>query len=125
MNEMRIIIYFQIIMKFAAVALFNLLRKYMKYAYIFKYLQIKQNFCVLHLSCFIGLAYDLKTVSVEMIRKRVARTGDGSHPYNKEKELIEKDDDDHYHPENPIWGWDDQDMTEEEKKLAEIVHKID
>ncbi|XP_045447448.1 acyl-CoA Delta-9 desaturase-like [Melitaea cinxia] len=69
-----------------------------------------------------GLAYDLKTVSQEMIRKRVTRTGDGSHPLDSE---TQKSDEDHNHPENPVWGWDDQDMTEEEKKLAEIAHKID
>lgn len=57
-----------------------------------------------------------------MIRKRVTRTGDGSHPLDSE---TQKSDEDHNHPENPVWGWDDQDMTEEEKKLAEIAHKID
>lgn len=57
-----------------------------------------------------------------MIRKRVTRTGDGSHPFDSE---TKKSDEDHNHPENPVWGWDDQDMTEEEKKLAEIAHKID
>lgn len=55
-----------------------------------------------------------------MIRKRIGRTGDGSHPWAKQTENTE---DDHQHPENPIWGWDDQDMTEEEKTFAEIVHK--
>ena len=34
----------------------------------------------------IGQAYDLKTVSDEMIRKRVLRTGDGSHPSVKSEE---------------------------------------
>lgn len=57
-----------------------------------------------------------------MIRKRVTRTGDGSHPFDSD---TKKSDEDHNHPENPVWGWDDQDMTEEEKKLAEIAHKID
>lgn len=69
---------------------------------------------------FPGLAYDLKTVSADMIRKRVNRTGDGSHPWSKES-LETKED--HHHPENPVWGWDDQDMTEEEKQFAEIVHR--
>lgn len=31
-----------------------------------------------------GWAYDLKTVSEDMIRRRVLRTGDGSHRYSKE-----------------------------------------
>uniref|UniRef100_A0A1B0AII8 Fatty acid desaturase domain-containing protein n=1 Tax=Glossina pallidipes TaxID=7398 RepID=A0A1B0AII8_GLOPL len=37
-----------------------------------------------------GWAYDLKTVSAEMIEKRVKRTGDGTHA---------------------IWGWGDKDLT--------------
>lgn len=62
----------------------------------------------------------MKTVSAEMIRKRVGRTGDGSHPWaQKSKQHLE----DHTHPENPVWGWDDQDMPEEDKQLAEIVHR--
>ncbi|XP_026483469.2 acyl-CoA Delta-9 desaturase-like [Vanessa tameamea] len=68
-----------------------------------------------------GLAYDLKTVSLEMIRKRIARTGDGSHPSDKK---VKDSDDGHNHPENPVWGWDDKDMPEEERKLAEIAHKL-
>ncbi|XP_075992900.1 acyl-CoA Delta(11) desaturase-like [Anticarsia gemmatalis] len=35
---------------------------------------------VLDLLSKVGLAYDFKTVSAEMIEKRVKRTGDGSHP---------------------------------------------
>lgn len=50
----------------------------------------------------IGWAYDLKTVSEEMIRKRVERTGDGSHE---------------------LWGWGDQDQSEEEKNNAVITHR--
>ncbi|XP_050673955.1 acyl-CoA Delta-9 desaturase-like [Leptidea sinapis] len=68
-----------------------------------------------------GLAYDLKTVSMDMIRKRVLRTGDGSHPMGKAKAGLEE----HEHPENPVWGWDDTDMPEEDKKMAEIAHKLD
>lgn len=55
-----------------------------------------------------------------MIRKRVSRTGDGSHPLSNAEDDAEVD---HHHPENPVWGWDDEDMTEEERKLAEIAHK--
>lgn len=45
----------------------------------------------------IGWAYDLKTVSQEVIQKRVKRTGDGSHP---------------------VWGPDD-DIVEEEKDIID------
>ncbi|XP_047985753.1 acyl-CoA Delta-9 desaturase-like [Leguminivora glycinivorella] len=45
----------------------------------------------------IGWAYDLKTISDDVIRKRVIRTGDGSHH---------------------IWGWGDKDQTKEEVDAA-------
>lgn len=40
----------------------------------------------------IGWAYDLKTVSHDVIQKRVKRTGDGSHPvwgHDSKDEIIE------------------------------------
>ncbi|CAH0558589.1 unnamed protein product [Brassicogethes aeneus] len=50
----------------------------------------------------IGWAYDLKTVSPEMIKKRVQRTGDGSHE---------------------IWGWGDKDQSKEDYRDATIMYK--
>lgn len=50
----------------------------------------------------IGWAYDLKSVSPEMIKSRVRRTGDGSHE---------------------LWGWDDKDQTEKEKSEAVVTYK--
>lgn len=50
----------------------------------------------------IGWAYDLKSVSPEMVKRRVERTGDGTHE---------------------LWGWDDKDQPEEEKKEAVISYK--
>ncbi|XP_074034086.1 acyl-CoA Delta-9 desaturase isoform X3 [Leptinotarsa decemlineata] len=50
----------------------------------------------------IGWAYDLKTVSEEMIKKRVLRTGDGSHE---------------------IWGWGDKDQLKEDYDDVVITHK--
>ncbi|XP_039305287.1 acyl-CoA Delta(11) desaturase isoform X3 [Solenopsis invicta] len=49
----------------------------------------------------IGWAYDLKTVSEETIKKRVERTGDGSHE---------------------LWGWGDKDQTQEERDAAIVTH---
>lgn len=49
----------------------------------------------------IGWAYDLKTVSAEVVEKRVKRTGDGSHH---------------------VWGWDDKDVPSEDKKEATIIN---
>lgn len=51
----------------------------------------------------IGWAYDLKTVSMDMIQKRAQRTGDGSHE---------------------IWGWGDKDQVEDEKREAVIINKF-
>lgn len=44
------------------------------------------NFTIPFIDFFawLGWAYDLKTVSDDMIRRRVLRTGDGSHRYSKE-----------------------------------------
>lgn len=49
----------------------------------------------------LGLAYDMKTVSRDVIEKRVKRTGDGSHH---------------------LWGWDDKDVTPEEKQAAVVIN---
>jgi len=39
------------------------------------------------------MAYDLKSVSLDMVRQRALRTGDGSHP---------------------VWGWGDKDQKSED-----------
>nr|CAD7268140.1 unnamed protein product [Timema shepardi] len=46
----------------------------------------------------IGWAYDLKTVSPDMVKRRVERSGDGSHE---------------------LWGWGDKDMSEEDRREFE------
>lgn len=55
----------------------------------------------------IGWAYDLKTVSDEIIQKRVERTGDMSHESDR----------------NHTWGWGDPNQDKEEKKLATFIHR--
>ncbi|KAJ8928062.1 hypothetical protein NQ314_019409 [Rhamnusium bicolor] len=50
----------------------------------------------------IGWAYELKTVPEEMVRKRVLRTGDGTHE---------------------VWGWGDKDQPIEDYNEAIITHK--
>lgn len=50
----------------------------------------------------IGWAYDLKTVSEEIIQKRVERTGDGSHT---------------------LWGYGDTEQNEDEFKMIPILNK--
>ncbi|GAB0087430.1 Acyl-CoA desaturase [Sergentomyia squamirostris] len=78
----------------------------------------------------LGLAYDLKTVSEDMIRKRLLRTGDGSHEVSRTKRDEElrnllMSDHHHYSDQNMVWGWDDNDMNEEDKKFAKIYNKED
>lgn len=51
----------------------------------------------------IGWAYDLKTVSDEIIKVRKERTGDGT--------------------VTNIWGWADPDQSQEERKMAKIINK--
>lgn len=67
---------------------------------------------------WLGLAYDLKTVPTSMINKRAARTGDGSR-------VSQTVDNDHHKDlgDDTVWGWDDKDMDEEDKKLALILNK--
>ncbi|XP_043274167.1 acyl-CoA Delta-9 desaturase-like [Venturia canescens] len=68
----------------------------------------------------IGWAYDLKTVPVEMIEKRAARTGDGTR--------VKKVEGHHHHEhshEGAIWGWGDSDMSIEDIKEAHIINKSD
>ncbi|XP_012276541.1 acyl-CoA Delta(11) desaturase [Orussus abietinus] len=64
-----------------------------------------------------GLAYEMKTVPVEMVNKRSARTGDGT---RITREQVEG-----HTYEGAVWGWDDTDMTVEDIKDAQIVNKID
>ncbi|KAH8292993.1 hypothetical protein KR054_003086 [Drosophila jambulina] len=79
----------------------------------------------------IGQAYDLKSVSQEMVYKRVLRTGDGSHiaallDANNNNamptsELVAHLD--HELEEHAIWGWDDKDISEEDRKGAKVVNR--
>lgn len=67
-----------------------------------------------------------------MIRKRVLRTGDGSHPISKEMEkkelqakLIEFVNKYHEESSDLVWGWDDKDMDPEVKRTVKIYNKTD
>ena len=50
----------------------------------------------------VGWAYDLKSVSKEIVEKRVQRTGDGSHN---------------------VYGWGDPNQPKIEVELAHITHR--
>lgn len=65
----------------------------------------------------LGWAYDLRSVSKELIEKRALRTGDGSR-YQKGAQdgLIDT-------PTEHVWGWLDVDMTDDRKRFADIRNK--
>ena len=61
-----------------------------------------------------------------MIRKRALRTGDGSHEYARQLHDAQKNnfnsvvrDVEHF------WGWNDELLTEEDKKDVTIINKTD
>lgn len=70
----------------------------------------------------IGWASDMKTVSDDLIRKRILRTGpeynsqcDVNANFHKENFLFDT--------KNSVWGWDDPANSAEDKKLALILRK--
>lgn len=54
-----------------------------------------------------GWAYDLKKVPIELIRKRAARTGDGSWKEHQ----------------GEVWGWGDKDMEPDDVRLIQEYSK--
>ncbi|XP_050508789.1 (11Z)-hexadec-11-enoyl-CoA conjugase-like [Diabrotica virgifera virgifera] len=71
-----------------------------------------------------GQVYDQKTTSEDMIRKRAARTGDGTWKDVKGKEILnspnEMTSQNFY--EECVWGWGDKDMKEEDKEDISKSH---
>ncbi|KAJ8915200.1 hypothetical protein NQ315_015423 [Exocentrus adspersus] len=61
----------------------------------------------------VGWAYDLKTVSPHMVKKRVQRTGDGTWEEVKNGKM-NGDDNDHQFHSDALWGWGDKDMKDED-----------
>lgn len=62
-----------------------------------------------------------------MIRKRVLRTGDGSHEYSKEVDLNKNlhkfiEEFELKPEEKSIWGWDDKDINLQDKSSAKIYN---
>lgn len=83
---------------------------------------------ITHLQLFqLGWAYELKTVSDDVIRKRAERTGDGSNKYSRciQNGVVKKEDLEHHDDDNMVWGWDDKDMNDEDKYDTLIVKKTE
>lgn len=55
----------------------------------------------------IGWAYDLKTVSVDTVRKRIQRTGMSCHGDSSDLP----------------WGWDDKDLSPTDREATTIINK--
>ncbi|CAK9820781.1 Acyl-CoA Delta-9 desaturase [Anthophora plagiata] len=80
----------------------------------------KMNFTTAFIDFFarLGMAYDMKTVPVEVVKKRANRTGDGTR-YSKSNVIQ------HHSHEGSKWGWGDMDMNPEEIKETHIINKSD
>lgn len=68
----------------------------------------------------IGWAWDLKTVSDDMIRRRALRTGDGSKVFETK---IEADVCTH-DSQDTLWGWGDKDMNKDEMQRVRQYNKL-
>lgn len=68
--------------------------------------------------------------STDVIRKRVLRTGDGSHPYSKEAKKHHLEVDNNNEGEetrdlNHFWGWEDEEMKEEDRKVTILYRQFE
>jgi len=86
------------------------------------------SLAVIDFFAWIGWATELKTVSAEMIKARAARTGDGS--YLKAQSTLNKvangNNKDHKIVNEQVanlWGWGDEEMTDEDRKYVTILCK--
>lgn len=58
----------------------------------------------------------------------MSRTGDGNTKYSKmttEDIISTVVEHEHHTNENLVWGWDDADMQDDDKKLANIINKVE
>lgn len=75
----------------------------------------------------LGWAYDLKTASKEIIEKRSARTGDGSRKKHNLPDASQCTPQEFNVKKNSnlIYGWNDVDMDEDDKKCVTIINRIE
>lgn len=96
--------------------------------------QYRTNFTTGFIDFFskLGWAYDMKTVSEDVINKRIVRTGDvGERGITARDEairrlLVEGHDDpnnNNYKDSQMIWGWDDAELNEVDKSYVTILNK--
>lgn len=74
---------------------------------------------------WVGWATELKTVPENLIKNRIARTGDGTHPYSKKKdESIDDNNNDENDASRDIehfWGFGDDTMTAQDMKNIKVL----
>lgn len=75
-----------------------------------------------------GWAYEMKSVSKEIIQRRAKRTGDGTFDHGQHEETNRQAHKNHSnHGTDPnghsIWGWGDIDMNEDDKHFAIVLKK--
>ncbi|CAL8142140.1 unnamed protein product [Orchesella dallaii] len=79
----------------------------------------------IHFFAMIGWAYDLKTVSHQLLVDRINRTGDGSHPLFNHAHVHDKTpiNNDHKHSETslPAWGWGDKALSKDDVVITETL----
>lgn len=74
----------------------------------------------------LGLAYELKSASHEVIERRALRTGDGDRTFSKcassngKVKAHSEQLHDHCEREN-VWGWDDKDLNKDDRDNAIII----
>jgi len=72
---------------------------------------------------WIGWAYDLKSVPSHIVKQRVKRSGDGTWMASYGGGAGKDDnlrDENSKEPQKSLWGWGDDEMTQEDYKIAEI-----
>jgi stearoyl-CoA desaturase (delta-9 desaturase) len=87
--------------------------------------ELRYAWKIIEFFAFIGQAYDLKTVQQDMIKKRVLRTGDGTHPYSILNHNNNESTDNKLEPNgNYVWGWDDQNISKNDINATIISHIV-
>jgi stearoyl-CoA desaturase (Delta-9 desaturase) len=71
-----------------------------------------------------GWVTDLKTVSTEMLKNRVLRTGDGSHGYSKSNLNSDVNQNDDTRDVNHFWGFGDKEMANEDMEKIAIIRNL-
>jgi stearoyl-CoA desaturase (delta-9 desaturase) len=72
----------------------------------------------------VGWAYSLKTMSKEIVKQRIARTGDGTHKSSRKINSAENADsisEKHHDNKDHLWGWGDQDMKAEDYRIVSVL----